>query len=985
MKTRVRWNRHTLALLAIVGGMWYAAEAQSNGAAHLIALLTAALGAVSWLHARANVRGLSLRLVGARPVAQDESKRVPVELRASGAFSPCGLEVMVVGAEKPVFVERVPSGTTVTVDLPPPARSAGEALRILVRSAYPLGLFTAEAVMETSWVRRVHPKPAGELPLPAPDSSLTGDAAVVSTAKTQAGGDDFSGLREWRAGDSPRHIDWRSSARGGPLMVKAWSSSAQGGVVLDWHALQLAEAARASQIARWIEICEDEGRPYELRLPETTIRASLGPAHRRRCLDALATQTSLEAGTAASGELKAGSGSTELGFEKSSHLPARPLLLLSLALLLAIWPMQGYIATAGLVVCALCLVWRGLLRMGVPHVVARASVIAAGIAAVWWEYGELRGMEPGIALLLVLAGAKVLESRSPREFQVLGLIGWFLAFCVILLENHLSRAVWVIAVFLLITACMVRFRRSAPGAREPARVTITLLAQALPLVLMLFFVFPRGLLDLSTALGRSRFGETGIDDTLDPGSIAGAALRSEVVFRARFPDGEPPANANRYWRCLTLWDCDGLRWMRGERLGYLPPVVAKKSPNDVRQVIDLEPHGRLWLPALDLPMSAAMRGSKMLPEFDQTLSSGVPIRSSERIEVVSRIEDYTQLRPAPRPLPDHHREAALQLPEVISPRLRQLTDAWEAAARNDEQIVNLALNHLRTQGFTYTLEPGQYAGAQGLEEFLINRRTGFCEHFSAGFGTLMRMAGVPSRLVIGYLGGEFSEHNGGYLIVKQSDVHAWVEVWLERYGWFRIDPTAALAPDRVNIDLRAWLAGGAEAAERQRSSLWWRAAQRTRLLWDSLSYAWQDRVIDYNQEAQRGLLAQMGLVQSRLSLLITSIAAVLLVAVLIAWWLRRPARSVDPWGRAWQRACQKLARAGVRPRFANEGPLAYAERVSKSRPDLAAQIKLLAELYVAGRYGDAGDRLKDFKRLLAQFRPHRKMVRGAGFELASKP
>lgn len=970
MKTLVRWNRHTLALLAIVGGMWYAAEAQSNGAAHLIALLVAAMGLVSWLHARANLRGLGVRLVGARPVAQDESRRIPVELRASGAFSPCGLEVMAIGAEKPVFVERVPAGGSVMLDLPPPVRPAGGSLRILVRSVYPLGLFTAQAVMETSWVRRVHPKPAGDLPLPSPDRGLQGDAAVVVTARTQTGGDDFAGLREWRAGDSPRHIDWRSAARGGPLMVKSWSSGAQGVIVLDWSALKHEDAARASQIARWIEICEEEGRPYELRLPEATIRASLGPAHRRRCLDALAMQTSAEAGTAASGELKAGSGSGEIGFERSSHLPSRPLLFLSLALLLAIWPMQGYIATAGLVVCAFCLVWRGLLRMGVPHVLVRAGVIAAGVTAVWWEYGELRGMEPGIALLLVLAGAKVLESRTPREFQVLGLIGWFLAFCVILLENHLSRSAWVIAVFLLITACMVRFRRSAPGAREPARVTLTLLAQALPLVLMLFFVFPRGLLNLSDALGRSRFGETGIDNTLDPGSIAGVALSSEVVFRVRFPDGEPPANANRYWRCITLWECDGLRWTRGERLGYLPMLVAKKGPNDVRQVIDLEPHGRMWLPALDLPMNAVMRGGKMSPEFDQTLVSSVPVRSSERIEIVSRIEDYTQPRPSPRPLPDHHREAALQLPEVISPRLRQITDSWETAAQNDEQIVNLALNHLRTQGFTYTLEPGPYAGSGGLEDFFINRRTGFCEHFSASFATLMRMAGVPSRLVIGYLGGEYSDHNGGYLIVKQSDVHAWAEVWLERYGWFRIDPTAALAPDRVNIDLRAWLAGGAEAAERQRQSLWWRTTQRVRLLWDSLSYAWQDRVIDYNQEAQRGLLEQMGLVQSRLVLLISSIAAVFVITVLVSWWLRRPASSADPWMRAWQQACRKLAKAGTRPRLASEGPLAYAEHVSLARPDLAAQIKPLAELYAAGRYGGAGG-LPEFKKRLSRLKPAR--------------
>ncbi len=967
MKVRVRWNRHTLALLAIVAGMWYAAEVQSNGAAHLIALLTATMGALSWLHARANLRGLKVRLVGAKPAAQDETVRIPVELRATGAVSPCGLEVLVIGADDSMFVERVPSGNAVLVDLPPPARHVGGALRILVRSVYPLGLFTAESVVETAWVRRVHPKPAGDLPLAVSDSSRQGDAVVISSTRMHgSGGDDFAGRREWRVGDSPRHNDWRAMARGGPLMVKAWSSSVQGVVVLDWNALPLENAARASQIARWMEICEGDGRPYELRMPGLTLRAGLGPAHLRRCLDVLATQSTADAGTAVAGELKAGKGSSVISFEQSSHLPARPLLFLSLALLLALLPLRGYIATAGLVVCALCLIWRGVLRMAVPNVLVRAGVIIAGIAAVYFDYGELHGMEPGIALLLVLAGAKMLESRTPREFQVLGLIGWFLAFCSILLENNLSRSVWAVAVVLLIAACMVRFRRSSPGAREPARVTAMLFAQALPLALMLFFVFPRGLLDLSATLGRSRFGVTGIDNTLDPGSIAGVALSTEVAFRVRFPDGAPPPNLNRYWRCITLWECDGLRWTRGERLGYMPMFTTKNSPNDVRQIIDLEAHGQRWLPALDLPLSATIRGMRLSPEFDQTLVSPMSVSSSERIEVFSRLE-----QPPLRDLPDHHREAALQLPENIAPRLRQLSDSWESVAQNDEQIVQLALNYLRTQGFTYTLEPGDYAGPGGLEEFFLNSRTGFCEHFSASFATLMRMAGVPSRLVVGYLGGEFSDHNGGYLIVKQSDVHAWTEVWLERYGWLRIDPTAALAPDRVNIDLRSYLAGGAAEAERQRLSLWWRTMQRMRLLWDSLSYAWQDRVIDYNQETQRGMLERFGLRQSKVMLLLISGVAILIVVALVTWWLRRPTRHADPWMRAWQRVCQKLAKAGVRPRLVNEGPFAYAERVSSIRPDLAAQIKPLAELYAAGRYGAQSGRLEEFKRLLSGFKPRR--------------
>ncbi len=970
MKTRVRWNRHTLALAAIVGGMWYAAEAQSNGAAHLIALLAGAMGTLSWLHARANMRGLSVRLAGGRPAAQNESRRIAVELRAAGSVVPCGLEVRAAGAEKSVFVEQVPAHGVTRVELPPPKGLSGEALRIVVRSVYPLGLFTAEAELRTSWIRRVHPKPAGDLPPPAPDFNLQGDAAVVAmtTART-SGGDDFAGLREWRAGDSPRHIDWRAAARGGPLMAKTWSSSLKGVVALDWNTLALAPAVRASQFARWMEQCENEGHPYELRLPQATIRAGLGPAHMRRCLDALAGQTNAEEGTAATGDLRehATRDETDTGSEHAVHLPPRPLLLLSLAILLGIWPLHGHIAAAAIALCAVSLIWRGVLRRGVPHVTVRLGMILAGTTAVWDEYGGLQGMEPGIAMLLVLAGAKMLESRTPRDFQIMALIGWFLAFCLLLLDNQLSRALWVTGVFVMIAGCMARFRRNAPGAREPARTTAVLFAQAVPLALVLFFVFPRGLMNLGGALGRSRFGETGIDASLDPGRIASLALSSGVAFRVRFPDGPPPPVEQRYWRCLTLWDCDGLRWRRGQRLGNVIIPQRPEPGRDVRQIIDLEPHGKNWVPALDRPLRAMARKILLLPDFDDSITSPVQVRNAERIEVLSRLE-----LPPLRELPAHHREAALQVPEEISPRLTELADGWRAAAASDEQIVQLVIDHLRSQGFTYTLDPGEYADGNGLEEFLLDRRTGFCEHFSAGFATLLRMAGVPSRVIVGYLGGEYSDHNGGYLIVKQSDVHAWTEVWLERYGWQRIDPTAALAPDRVNIDLRAWLAGGAEAAERQRRSLWGRTTQRIRLLWDSLSYAWQDEVIDFDQESQRSLLERFGLMRSRAVLLAVSALAVLLFALGVAWWLRRPARSADPWMRAWQRACMRLARAGVRPRQANEGPLAYAKCVSQIRPDLAEMTGRLAELYAAGRYGGGGAGIHEFKTLLASFNPRRK-------------
>jgi hypothetical protein len=205
---------------------------------------------------------------------------------------------------------------------------------------------------------------------------------------------------------------------------------------------------------------------------------------------------------------------------------------------------------------------------------------------------------------------------------------------------------------------------------------------------VLFFVFPRGLLDLSAALGRSRFGETGIDNTLDPGSIAKVALSSEVAFRVRFPDGGPPPNAARYWRCITMWHCEGLRWTRGERLGYLPLLSPKPSAR--RPAADHRSGGArpdLDARARSAAESARCRRHSLVPEFDDAGLTHAGAQFGAHRGRESTLRTAARRRVICR---SHHREAALQLPERISPRLKQLTDYWESVAQNDEQIVQLA-------------------------------------------------------------------------------------------------------------------------------------------------------------------------------------------------------------------------------------------------------------------------------------------------------
>lgn len=958
-KLHLRANWHTLAMIAMLAAMWYAAEAQSNGAAYLLALLAGLLTLVSMLHARANLRGLRLRVRSTSPAKEGGLGRVRLEVRNEGPKEACGVEIQVIEGADSVFVERLEAGQARVVELLAPAAGT---LRFLARSVYPLGLYNLELVVETSAPRRVHAKASGSLPLPAaqPLGPLAQQQAAASRSTatgTGRGGDDFAGTREFQPGDSPRHIDWRAVARGRPLVVKTWASDASEVVVLDWEALPLEFEARAGQLVKWMETCESEDRLYELRLPGKVTATGRGPAHHRRCLDALADFTSsreAEAHARGRSAVRQGRGRVRSGFESSSFLPHGPLVALSVALVASFLPLIEVITIPCLVLALLCFAWRVLLRREAPSLVLRLLMLLAGVSAAWTGYAGQASMEAGIALLAALAGVKLLESRAPREFQVLALIGWFLCLCGIVMDNSLPRMLWCLGVFLLIAACMTRFRLSVPGVWRPARTTAVMFAQALPLVGVLFMVMPRGLLNLTATFG-GRFMESGIASELDPGSITKVALRMERAFRAEFPEGGVPPNDWRYWRCLTLADCEGLRWKRGERFGLKQNPRRPQAGEALRQELQIEAHGQRWLPALDVPLLVLSGGAALTPEFDDTLVSPFPIRGVTKVTMFSRLQQRQM-----EPLPSHHRAIYLDHPQNFSPEIYQLAEDWKEAAQNDLQIVQLGIRHLQANGFQYTLTPDEYgSGPAGMHDFLFRGKNGFCEHFAASFATLMRIAGVPSRVVIGFMGGEYSARTG-QMIVRQSDAHAWVELWLEDTGWTRVDPTAALAPGRVGVDMREYLSSGGAALERERLGWWGLVVFETRLFWDRVNYAWQDAVVEYNQELQRSWFASLGWESGTWwQLLLLSVGFLAAGLAVIGLFLRRR-RETDPWRGAWRQLCRRLVKKGYPACRACEGPLSYIQRIAPENRSLLA----LARLYAEGRYGAGAVRLADFQSAL---------------------
>lgn len=959
-KLHLRANWHTIAMIAMLASMWYAAEAQANGAAYLLALLAGLLTMISMLHARANLRGLRLRMRSISPAKEGGQARVRLEVRNEGPKEACGVEIQVVDGTSSVFMDRLEVGQSRVVDLQAPARGT---LRFLARSVYPLGLYNLEMVMETSAPRRVHPKPAGSLPLPdaeplGPMATKGGAASRSGGGWTGRGGDDFAGTREFQPGDAPRHIDWRAVARGRPLVVKTWASDASEVVMLEWEQVPLEDEAKAGQLAKWMQVCEDAGRLYQLRLPGSTLPAGRGQAHHRRCLDALADFTASQAAeTHAKGRsgMRQGHGKIRSSFERSSNLPHGPLVALSVALVASFLPLVDVITIPCLVLALLCFAWRLLLSRNAPPLIVRLIVLGAGVGAAWTGHGGQASMEAGMALLAALAGVKLLESRAPREFQVLALIGWFLCLCGIVMDNGLPRMLWCMGVFLLIAACMTRFRLSMPGVWRPVKVTAVMFVQALPLVVVLFLLMPRGMLNLTATFG-GRFMESGISSELNPGSITKVALRMERAFRAEFPEGGVPPNEWRYWRCLTLADCEGLQWKRGARFGLKPNPRRPATGEAVRQELQIEPHGLRWLPALDVPLLMQAGGALLSPDFDDTMASPFPIRGVTGATMFSKL----QQRPK-EPLPAHHRALYLDHPQNFANEVYEMAAAWQDRAENDLQIVQLGILHLQSNGFQYTLTPDEYAsGPDGMRDFLFRGKNGFCEHFAASFATLMRIAGVPSRVVIGFLGGEYNTRNG-QMIVRQSDAHAWVEVWLENTGWTRVDPTAALAPGRVGVDMRGYLSSGGAALERGRLGWWGLLVFETRLFWDRLNYAWQDTVVEYNDDLQHSWLASLGWKDGAAwHLLLICLGFFMAGTTVISLLLRRRARAGDPWRRAWEKFCQKLAQQGFPPCRSSEGPLQYVKRIAPGDGSLHA----LALRYAEGRYGDGRASVDDFHLLM---------------------
>jgi transglutaminase-like putative cysteine protease len=653
------------------------------------------------------------------------------------------------------------------------------------------------------------------------------------------------------------------------------------------------------------------------------------------------------------------------------------LLWLAAALLFTLPPMFGQLAgwAPSFFLLALAMkFWMEPRGYRLRSIVLKLILAAVTVGAIFLSYGTLKGIEPSISLLAVLVSLKILEAHTAREFQVMVMMAWVLCLCGFLLSQDFAIALCLFVAFALLIAALIQFHRgSSPGPFWiPLATTFKLLAQAAPLIVLLFLLFPRINAGFRLWIGDPHLARTGFSDRLSPGGIAALANSTNIAFRAEFPDRRTGPPGPMYWRGLVMWHCEGMEW----RAPYSPTSISDSShgypasDKAIRQRITIAPHGARWMFALDRPVG--IPSGTMLARGNY-LYSVQPIRKGRRYEVLSSTE------PVGKELNAYERREALQLPASISPAVRELAASLAAHDSKPGAIVSSALQFFRTQGFRYSLSPGEYNN-NDLEEFLFHRRTGFCGHYAASFATLMRLAGTPARVVVGYLGGEYNDL-GGFFLVRQADTHAWCEVWIPEKGWTRIDPTAAVAPDRANQDLSSFLAGRVASGEMAtgQSSFVTQLARlalvnQIKSLWEALNYQWDTRVLGFDADVQDVLLTSLGLTNSGpLTLVMQVLLVIAALLIIYAGWMQLRTRPrADRIQALYARFCQKLARIGVQ-RDPWEGPSDFAKRAGRSLPNEAERVRQITGTYIALRYAPGSDvsSFREFANEVNAFTAHR--------------
>lgn len=606
-------------------------------------------------------------------------------------------------------------------------------------------------------------------------------------------------------------------------------------------------------------------------------------------------------------------------------------------------------------VVALGLLWRfGIDNYAwrMPARWIRWLALAAVAVGILNSFGTFLGREAGLAFLTAAVGLKALEIRTLRDYLITVFLTYFLIIGAFLYSQSMFIAVYGAAVALLTTASLALLN-NAQGLPGSAvwKLIGRIVMFALPICLVLYVFFPRIQGSLWTLPKDAFSSQTGMTDEVRPGSLTRLSTNTTPAFRVEF-DGPRPEPKDQYWRVHVLSENSDGGWKRTSINvfdGGQPGEFEGAGPI-VDYTVTLEPHGDHWLPALDWPLRA--------PEIAKP-RSGFLLHRDRRVNRVVRYSASSRSMARSSPLRSLQERNNLLMEREAPPRVATLIGRWQGLAPAEK--MNAALRYFREQPFRYTLSPPPLPTGR-IEEFIFDTRSGYCEHFAAAFVSLMRWAGVPARLIAGYQGGEWNDA-GDFLTVYQSDAHAWAEVWLPGRGWTRADPTAAVAPERIELGaeaVRRLVEQGLEPGQVSQSQInrlmnrsWvQRQIVRAQFLWENLSYTWNVWVMGYGPEFQRALMRRLGFDSPSWTGMVVALAAGVVLAMLVAAVVvtRRHVRE-PPVVRLYRRALRKVARSGPE-KAPDEGPRDFQRRLEREAPELGRRLRPVTEMYIALRYAD---------------------------------
>ncbi|MBC3875284.1 transglutaminase TgpA family protein [Undibacterium flavidum] len=609
------------------------------------------------------------------------------------------------------------------------------------------------------------------------------------------------------------------------------------------------------------------------------------------------------------------------------------------------------LSSAGLMLWRSWLTLRGL---QLPSRWLLLPISLALMAGIFWQFRSFFGRETGVAMLAILLSCKMLEMHAKRDLFVILFLGFFLLVTSFFESQSLGRAVHVsFAVFTLLLAQLTfQFHDHLPRLWQRAKLLLVMLSITLPLTVLGFFLFPRIQGPLWGLPNDADVARSGLSDSMSPGNISKLAMSEELVFRVKFLD-RTPEKSELYWRAIILNQFDGRRWSQSSnkhnmRVGETRDLVVFGNP--LSQEITLEPSNSHFLFGVDSVLNAPqIDATSTAISLDGELFSTNNINNRIRYQVVS-YPDYRL---------DQHASAQLlrqnlRLPANLNPRTLSFAEEIQRQYPSQQAQVNAVLNFFRTENFFYTLEP-PLLGRHSVDDFLFNTRSGFCEHYSSAFVVLMRAMGIPARVVTGYQGGTRNTQDNFYEI-RQSDAHAWAEIWVADRGWVRVDPTAAVAPERILKNLQATQQNKGFAGlvtSLMKENAW---SKELAMHWSALNNAWNQWVLNYNQTQQSKLLDSLGLNGVDWGKALMTIFAVgLIIIAALAIPLLPKSKKLLPHDSLYLRLCATLSKQGL-PRAIHEGPSTYLQNLKKQvDQERFLKIQEFILLYTDIRYGKNPD------------------------------